>query len=87
MLENVKELAGFASNLRIQQTSIDHPEIALKIRPMQHAVTSFCDLEFLIKALKEQPKKAADVLNNCLTNTLVQTPSSQDKLEAIKEAI
>jgi len=53
MLESVKELAGFAKDTRVLATTIDRPDISLCIRPIQHTLNSFRDLEFLITPAAE----------------------------------
>lgn len=57
VLESVKRLAGFDSDVRIQRTSIDRPDIAFRIRVIQHTVSSFRDLEFLLAPAKDAIEK------------------------------
>jgi len=87
MLERVKELVGFNSDVKLMRTSIDRPEIGFEIRPMEYAATSFGDLEFLVETAKEHPPSAADLLQNRLVDAVDQTPSSQTRMMAAAEAI
>jgi superfamily II DNA helicase RecQ len=48
-LAEVRDLCGFDPSVRIQRTSIDRPDIRFAIQPIQHAINSLRDLEFLIE--------------------------------------
>jgi superfamily II DNA helicase RecQ len=51
-LAAVRDLSGFDPSVRIQRTSIDRPDIKYIIRPIQHSINSYRDLEFLIELVK-----------------------------------
>ena len=55
MLKWVKELVGFTPDVNVIQTSVNHPDIKFILQPLQHAWTSFKDLEFLVESAKKQP--------------------------------
>ena len=59
MLTEVRDLCRFDPAVRIQHTSINRPDIALSIRPMQYAIKSYRDLEFLIDPVKKKVNELA----------------------------
>ena len=59
-LAEVRDLSGFDPSIRIQRTSIDRPNIMFAIRPMQHPINSFHDLEFLIELVRAVVKQAVN---------------------------
>jgi len=77
MLENVKISVGFASDVKILQTSIDRPDITFHIRPMQHSITSFKDLEFVVEAACERPIQAADILKDRFADAFAEISMTQ----------
>jgi superfamily II DNA helicase RecQ len=87
MLEQVKELAGFNSDVTVMRTSIDRPEIGFEIRPMKYTAASFGDLEFLVEPAKECPPNAANVLKDGFVDALDRTPSNQHRITVATEAI
>jgi superfamily II DNA helicase RecQ len=58
-LAKVRDLSGFDSSVRIQRTSIDRPDIMFAIRPIQHSINSYRDLEFLIEPVKAAVEQVA----------------------------
>ena len=57
-LAEVRDLSGFDPSVRIQREPIDRPEISFSIRPIQHSMISFRDLEFLIKPVKDKAEQS-----------------------------
>jgi superfamily II DNA helicase RecQ len=57
-LAEVRDLSGFDPSVRIQRTSIDRPDITFAIRPIQHPINSFRDLEFLIEPVHAAVEQA-----------------------------
>jgi len=72
MLKKIKISVGFTSNVKVLQTSIDRPDIALHIQPMRHPLNSFKDLEFIVEAACECPIQAADILKGQFADTLMK---------------
>ena len=70
---------GFASNVKVLQTSIDRPDIALHIQPMRYPLNSFKDLEFIVEAACEHPIQAADILKGWFTDTLTKKIGSDSQ--------
>ena len=52
MLEEIRALCDFDPTVRIQRISIDRPDIKFTIQPIQHPMTTFHDLEFLVEPAK-----------------------------------
>jgi len=57
-LAEVRDLSGFDPSVRIQRTSIDRPDITFAIRPIQHPINGFRDLEFLIEPVHAAVEQA-----------------------------
>jgi superfamily II DNA helicase RecQ len=51
-LAEVRDLCGFDKAVHIQRTSIDRPDITFEIWAMQHSLSSYRDLEFLVKPVQ-----------------------------------
>jgi len=77
MIENVKISVGSASDVKILQTSIDRPDITFHIRPMQHSITLFKDLEFVVEAACERPIQAADILKDRFADAFAEISTTQ----------
>lgn len=84
MLEQVKKLVGFAPDVKVIRTSMDRPDIRFIIQPMQHAWTSFKDLEFLVENAKEQRTRAVD---GGFVDMLANLPADEEKTAGLQDAI
>jgi hypothetical protein len=91
MLEDVKKLAGFASDVLVQYNSVDRPDITYNIQRTQHPLSSYRDLEFVIVAAEESGRTSADLLTgglvDGLTNWSTRGLVNEGKLDTIRQAI
>ena len=56
-LADVRALCGFDPSVRVQRTSINRHDITFSIRPFQHPMNSYRDLEFLIEPAQAAVEK------------------------------
>jgi hypothetical protein len=55
-LEEVKELAGFDRNVKIQRTPLNRPEIYIGIDSFKYPASSYKDLDFLLPHQVTEPQ-------------------------------
>jgi hypothetical protein len=91
MLEDVKRLAGFASDVLVQRNPLDRPDITYNIQRVQYPLKSYRDLEFVIAAAEEPERTPADLLAGRLVDGLTEWSTggtvNQGKIDTIREAI
>jgi superfamily II DNA helicase RecQ len=91
MLEDVKKLARFTSDVLVQYNPVDRPDITYNVQRVQYPLNTYRDLEFVLAAAEESERTSADSLTGRLTDGLTEWSAggiaNEGKVNIIRRAI